>query len=166
MSFLADYKAFDDYPAVKEVMRAIATGDWGKELCRLATDASDADYLRYAESLKETLVRERNFKQEFADYAVDSISLAIGVSSQVTVTEPGDHGYEAVRKNTGEQGSRSAQEKGSAQGGALPRAAPQRGRNRLPGRRAQGLSGPSLAIPGRLHLKALSPTAGFTGGRT
>ena len=120
MSFLADYKAFDDYPAVKEVMRAIATGDWGKELCRLATDASDADYLRYAESLKETLVRERNFKQEFADYAVDSISLAIGVSSQVTVTEPGDHGYEAVRKNTGEQGSRSAQEKGSAQGGSTP----------------------------------------------
>jgi hypothetical protein len=120
MSFLADYKAFDDYPAVKEVMRAIATGDWGKELCRLATDAGDADYLRYAESLKETLVRERNFKQEFADYAVDSISLAIGVSSQVTVTEPGDHGYEAVRKNTGEQGSRSAQEKGSAQGGSTP----------------------------------------------
>lgn len=30
MSFLADYKAFDDYPAVKEVMRAIATGGTGR----------------------------------------------------------------------------------------------------------------------------------------
>ena len=30
MSFLADYKAFDDYPAVKEVMRAIATGGLGE----------------------------------------------------------------------------------------------------------------------------------------
>jgi len=40
MSFLADYKAFDDYPAVKEVMRAIATGDSGKKIC-LAADVSD-----------------------------------------------------------------------------------------------------------------------------
>ena len=37
---LADYKAFDDYPAVKEVMRAIATGDSGKKIC-LAADVSD-----------------------------------------------------------------------------------------------------------------------------
>lgn len=35
MSFLADYKAFDDYPAVKEVMRAIATGDWGRSCAAL-----------------------------------------------------------------------------------------------------------------------------------
>ena len=40
MSLLADYKAFDDYPAVKEVMRAIATGDSGKKIC-LAADVSD-----------------------------------------------------------------------------------------------------------------------------
>ena len=40
MSFLADYRAFDDYPAVKEVMRAIATGDSGKKIC-LAADVSD-----------------------------------------------------------------------------------------------------------------------------
>ena len=39
MSFLADYKAFDDYPAVKEVMRAIATGDSGKKIC-LAADGT------------------------------------------------------------------------------------------------------------------------------
>ena len=55
-------------------------------------------------------MRERSFKRELADYAVDSISLAIGVDSRVTVTELDDHGYEAVQKNTGEQGRRGSQE--------------------------------------------------------
>lgn len=127
MSFLADYKAFDDYPAVKEVMRAIATGEYGKELCRLATEESDDDYLRFAESLKETLVRERSFKRELADYAVDSISLAIGVDSRVTVTELDDHGYEAVQRNavgqgsSGTLGNRSAEGSGTASGGTADR---------------------------------------------
>lgn len=104
--FLADYKAFDDYPAVKEVMRAIATGKYGKELCRLAAEESDDDYLRFADSLKETLVRERSFKRELADYAVDSISLAIGVGARVSVTEPDDHGFEAIQRNTVKKVSR------------------------------------------------------------
>ena len=55
MSFLSDYKAFDDYPAVKEVMKAIATGDYGKRLC-LAADENDADDLRFADGLREALV--------------------------------------------------------------------------------------------------------------
>lgn len=97
MSFLADYKAFDDYPAVKEVMRAIATGDSGKKIC-LAADGSDEEFLRLASEIMETLVRDRSFKEEFVRYAVDSVSFALGIVSNVT--EPGDHGYEAVRKDT------------------------------------------------------------------
>ena len=105
MSFLADYKAFDDYPAVKEVMKCIATGDSGKKIC-LAADGSDEEFLRIASEIRETLVREKSFKEEFARYAVDSVSFALGIVSDVT--EPGDHGYEAVRKNTGSQGSSGA----------------------------------------------------------
>lgn len=105
MSFLADYKAFDDYPAVKEVMKCIATGDSGKKIC-LAADGSDAEFLRLASEIREALVREKSFKEEFARYAVDSVSFALGIVSDVT--EPGDHGYEAVRKNTGSQGSSGA----------------------------------------------------------
>ncbi len=106
MSFLADYKAFDDYPAVKEVMRAIATGDSGKKIC-LAADGSDEEFLRIASEIKVALVRENSFKEEFARYAVDSVSFALGIVSDVT--EPGDHGYEAVQKSAGSQGSSGAQ---------------------------------------------------------
>lgn len=147
MSFLADYKAFDDYPAVKEVMRAIATGEYGKELCRLATEESDDDYLRFAESLKETLVRERSFKRELADYAVDSISLAIGVDSRVTVTEPAYNGYEAVQKNTGGQGSRGTQENRSAEGSVAAHGSPADGQRPAPG---QGSRSTGWVISGNL----------------
>lgn len=106
MSFLADYRAFDDYPAVKEVMRCLAAGDYGKRIC-LAADGSDEEFLRIASEIRETLVREKSFKEEFARYAVDSVSFALGIVPDVT--EPQDHGYEAVQKNTGNNGSAAAQ---------------------------------------------------------
>ena len=102
MSFLADYRAFDDFPAMKDVMRCIATGDYGKKLC-LAADGSDDDFLRFASEHKEALVREKSFKEEFADYAIESISFALGIPCAAAVTEPGDHGFEAVQKNNGSQ---------------------------------------------------------------
>ena len=120
MSFLADYRAFDDYPAVKEVMRAIATGDSGKKIC-LAADGSDEEFLRIASEIKEKLVSERSFKEEFARYAVDSVSFALGIVS--SVSEPSDHGYEAVQRNTGSQGSSGAQESRTHASPATPQAA-------------------------------------------
>ena len=108
MSFLADYKAFDDFPAMKVVMRCIATGEYGEKICR-AADESDDEFLRLAREIKETLVRDKSFKEEFARYAVDSVSFSLGIVSDVT--EPGDHGYEAVQKNAGSLVSTPAQER-------------------------------------------------------
>ena len=146
MSFLADYKAFDDFPAVKDVMKAIAAGDCCKELCRCAIEGSDDDYLRFAGRLKESLVREQSFKKEFADYAVDSISFALGIGASVTVTEPDDNGYEAVQKNAGGEERRGAQSGSgvlggeSAQGGQTGRQAPSQ-------RRRRSLSGVFASVP-------------------
>jgi len=86
MSFLADYKAFDDYPAVKEVMKCIATGDSGKKIC-LAADGSDEEFLRIASEIRETLVREKSFKEEFARYAPSrSLSALSRMSQSLRIT--------------------------------------------------------------------------------
>jgi len=45
MSFLADNRAFDNCPAVREVMKAIATGDYGKELYRFAIEKGPSFFL-------------------------------------------------------------------------------------------------------------------------
>lgn len=97
MSFLADYKSFDEFPVLRQVMKVIAEGEYGKELCRLAQDESDEDYLRYASELKSSLPGEKNFKEEFACYAVDCISFVLELVS--SVIEPVDHGFEP--ENTG-----------------------------------------------------------------
>ena len=144
MSFLADYRAFDDYPAVREVMKAIATGECGKDLCRYATEESDDEYLKFADSLKESLASEKSFKQEFADYAVDSISFALGIAS--SVTEPGDNGFEAVQKNAGGQGRRRAQGGSGAQGGGSTYGGTSR-RQTPSQRRRRSLSGVFASVP-------------------
>ena len=96
MSVLADYKAFNDYPAVKEVMKAVSAEGHGKELCRLAMDGSDEECLRYAEDLKKSLVRNSSFREEFAQYAAESLTFALGL--RTSVQEPSDHVFEAVRR--------------------------------------------------------------------
>ena len=122
MSVLADYKAFDDYPAVKEVMKAISTEGHGKELCRLASDGSDAECLSYADDMKESLVRNSSFREEFAQYAAESLAFALGL--RTSVQEPSDHGFEAVRrKNEPERAVESGRSRQSAETGV--QAAPQ-----------------------------------------
>lgn len=97
MSFLSDYKAFDDYPAAADVIKAITTGKFVKELCRKATEEGDDEYLKFADSLKESLVNDSSFKKELADYAVDSVSFALGIFS--SIPEPSDHGLQATRNS-------------------------------------------------------------------
>ena len=95
---LADYKAFDDFPAMKQVMEAIVTGRYGRELCLRAADDDSADYELYTDYLRISLVRVQRFRKEFAQYATDSISFAIGFLD--SVKEPQDHGFDPYRKDS------------------------------------------------------------------
>ena len=94
MSLLADYKSFDDYPAMKNVMKAVADEGHGKELCRLAMDGSDSDFRSYADDVRKSLMRNGHFKESLAAYAVDSISFALGFKA--AVNEPSEHGFNAL----------------------------------------------------------------------
>ena len=89
---LSDYKAFDDYPAVKQIMKSIAEDGYGKELCRLGMDVSGEECLNYAGRLKKTLSGDKHFKPELADYAVDCILFSMGFVS--SVRETSDHGFD------------------------------------------------------------------------
>ena len=168
ISFLADYKAFEDYPAMRDVMKAIVMGEYAKELCRCAIEASDEEYQRFAGRLKESLVREQSFRQEFADYAVDSISFALGIGASVTVTEPNDHGFEAVQKNAGGQGRRGAQSGSGAQGGGSTPGGTS-GRQAPSQRRRRSLSGVFASVPDgadshRRYYRGEDITAAFDDG--
>ena len=119
MGFLGDCRAFDEYPAVRDVMKAIVSGNSGKELCRLTTEAGDEDFLRFADNLKSSLSGDLGFRQEFADYAVDSVSFALGIAS--SVREPQDRGFDAVEHNPEEKAGRGSLDSGNARNGLAGR---------------------------------------------
>ena len=111
MGYLADCRAFDDYPAVRDIMKAIVTGDCGKELCRIVTEAGDEEFLRFADNLKASLSGDQGFRQEYADYAVDSVSFALGIVS--SVREPLDRGFDALEHTLGERAGGYSQDSGN-----------------------------------------------------
>ena len=99
MSLLSDYQAFDGFPAMKALMKSIADEGHGKELCRLSIDGSDSECLRYVDDIKKSLIRNSHFRNEFAGYAADSLSFALGLCS--LVHEPSDHGFDPFRNSSG-----------------------------------------------------------------
>ena len=89
MSVLADYKAFEDYPAVKEVMKAVSAEGHGKELCRLAMDGSDEECLRYAEDLKKSLVfSAKRWKRRICRFSPMDMTFS-GMTSATVRSLPG-----------------------------------------------------------------------------
>lgn len=113
---LSDYKAFDDYPAVKQIIKAIVDDGYGKELCCLGMDGSRDDCLNYAVRLKKILSADKNFKPELAGFAVDCILFAMGLIS--SVREPSDHGFDPCGNGTPSPGQIGSATK--SDGGAAP----------------------------------------------
>lgn len=122
MSMMADFHAFEDYPAMKQVMGAVFTGRYGKELFTRAADDESGDYMLYIVYLRESLVQILHFREEFASYAVDSVSFALGLSS--TVTEPHDHGYDPCRQDKGGTAEPASESPVHPQSHAAPASAP------------------------------------------
>ena len=85
---LSDYKAFDDYPAVKPIMKSIVEDGYGNELCRAGMKGSRKECLKCADRLKKTLSGDRGFSPSFASYPVDSILFAMGLVPASSVNEP------------------------------------------------------------------------------
>lgn len=57
VAFLDDCQAFDDFPAMRQVMSAVAEGGYGEKLYSLAMKENNADYLRDAAGVKESWSR-------------------------------------------------------------------------------------------------------------
>lgn len=118
---LADYRAFDEFPAVRQILQAAVEDGYGKELGGKSLDGESPDYLACAERVKEALAAEHHFKKELAGYAVDCVSYALRMIP--SVTEPLDNGFNPLEsgktlngagKETGKSGEPAGS--GSAKG--------------------------------------------------
>ena len=105
---LSDYHAFEDCPAMKDVVKALSDGGYGEKLLLMSQEPGRPRYEACAREVRKFLACERHFKAEFAAYAVESVSFALGIVS--SVKEPQDHGFDPlVGKNDAERGDMYAQ---------------------------------------------------------
>ena len=102
---LSDLRAFEEYPAVKQVLEAMVSGGKGQELSRLFLDDDRAGCISYAQDLRKSLSENSHFREDLADYAADSILYGLGLTD--TVTEPSDHGFDPMEHgiSTGNPGA-------------------------------------------------------------
>ena len=125
--FLADYRAYDEFPAMRQVMRSLADGGYGKELGSRIRNGNDADVRLYGDYLKKALSAALNFKTEFASYAVDSIFFAMGFTG--SVQEPRDHGFDASAESAAwDMWSYGCSQSGLSSGGRTDGSAPEKQR--------------------------------------
>ena len=103
LSVLADYRAFDEFPAVRQILQAVVSDGYGKELCGKSLDGDSSEYLPCADRVKKALAADHQFKKELADYAVDCISFALRMIP--SVTEPLDNGFEPLESGKAANGT-------------------------------------------------------------
>ena len=132
---LSDFRAFEEYPAMRQVLGSILEEEYGKELVRLFLD-DDTDWcLSYSQNLRKSLSVKKHFREDLASYAVDSILFGLGLVN--SVTEPSDHGFDPMDHS-------STAGNGGASAGTQQPGAPQTGGAQAPGSVGQG----SGAAPG------------------
>ncbi len=89
---LADFRAFDEYPAMRKVMETVVSDGHGKRLYERSLKPDAGDVMSCAESVRKSLTLERKFGGGYASYAVDSILYALGRID--SVSEPTSHGFD------------------------------------------------------------------------
>ena len=103
LSVISDYRAFDEFPAVRQILQAVVSDGYGKELCGKSLDGDSSEYLPCADRVKKALAADHQFKKELADYAVDCISFALRMIP--SVTEPLDNGFEPLESGKAANGT-------------------------------------------------------------
>lgn len=72
-------------PSIRNAVDTVVRGGYGMELCRRSISEDRPGFRRYAEEVKRSVAGSGQCRKEDADYAVDSISFALGM----TESEPG-----------------------------------------------------------------------------
>ena len=97
LSLLDDCHAFEDFPAMRQVMKEFSSRGYLRDLyCRSQNDGI-AECQLYADYVKKSLCQTRHLRSEFADYAVDSVFFALGLTD--SVSEPSDHGFDPAAED-------------------------------------------------------------------
>lgn len=98
-NLLADLNGYQDYPAMKMVLKDILKAGYGKKLFDIySKDAQNA--IRKSVNYAQTFAIESNYKEDLVSYAFDCVLFALGCIT--TINEPMTKGYDPYTKENGD----------------------------------------------------------------
>lgn len=98
-NLLADLNGYQDYPAMKMVLKDILKAGYGKKLFDIySKDAQNA--IRKSVNYAQTFAIESNYKEDLVSYAFDCVLFALGCIT--TINEPMTKGYDPYTKGNGD----------------------------------------------------------------
>lgn len=98
-NLLADLNGYQDYPAMKMVLKDILKAGYGKKLFDIySKDAQNA--IRKSVNYAQTFAIESNYKEDLVSYAFDCLLFALGCIT--TINEPMTKGYDPYTKGNGD----------------------------------------------------------------
>ena len=80
---LSDMGAFEELPGMREVIKAMVSGGFARDLCARSLRNDREAFLQHAEEVKKALAAKGNFPLEDARFAVDAVSFAFGFMDSV-----------------------------------------------------------------------------------
>lgn len=98
-NLLADLNGYQDYPAMKMVLKDILKAGYGKKLFDIYSKDSQKAIGESVDYTK-TFARDSNYKEDLVSYAFDCILFALGCIT--TINEPITKGYNPYTKGNGD----------------------------------------------------------------
>ena len=89
---LSDLGAFEELPGMREVMKALVSGGFAKDLYAWSLRKGRDSYLAHAEVVRKSLAAKGHFREEEARFAADSVSFAFGFADSVREPHAGEDG--------------------------------------------------------------------------
>ena len=90
-NILADYSAYDEYPATKVVLKDVLTTGYGQRIYN-AFNESGKIYLAEIERIKQDYSKKSKFKKDVVNYVFDSICYGLGLKT--AVKEPSSNSFD------------------------------------------------------------------------
>lgn len=90
-NILADYSAYDEYPATKVVLKDVLTTGYGQRIYN-AFNESGKIYLAEIEMIKQDYSKKSKFKKDVVNYVFDSICYGLGLKT--AVKEPSSNNFD------------------------------------------------------------------------
>ena len=96
-NILADYSAYDEYPATKVILKDVLTNGFGQRIFD-AFKKSGNSSLAEIEKIKQDYSKATKFKKDVVNYVFDSICYGLGLKT--SVKEPSNNSFEPFKNES------------------------------------------------------------------